>query len=391
MNNQYDALYDDDVSTAGAVETKVKLPTFQWHIGVPQLTDGSFNNLGGWFLPEDSILQLGLNLDEPVKGAESTALRLGGKVVKGWGFDTLTIAVLKAQITFEERNPEPGKRPNVLPQGAKDIDFTQYKGRTRIIAGVKELIDAGATGFPVMLTSHGKAGQAMGFEKYNSQKGVQNGLLSDVYELAQVVTNLRKAQNKSEVGPSAFWTTVVTSEIKKVYKQGSKTEGSDMALPTFVRAPENPNRDYLLTRFNTKKDLTGQGGLFEIWLNTYGDLLERNDEPDERALTNTQTEAVNAIRAWVVSDAESILKKGGGHVSGSATAEQKFELIESICIGFRLSKWDASQLALNLLNLCFAIQQGDTPNLAQILSLQNFITNYPYAREYVATWQANRQ
>jgi len=377
MNN-YDALYDDDISTVGAVETKVKLPTFQWHIGVPALTDGSFNNLGGWFLPEDSVLQLGLNLDAPVKGAEKTALRLGGKVVKGWGFATLTVAVLKAQISFEEKNPEPGKRPIVLPQGTKDIDFTQFKGRTRIIAGVQELIDAGATGFPVMFTSHGKAGQAMGFK----------GLLGDVYELARVVTNLRKAQKKSEVGPSAFWTVLHTTEIQKVFKQGSKTEGSDMALPTFDRAPENPNRDYLLTRFDTDKSLTGQGGLFEIWLETYGDLLERNDEPEDRTLTNTQTEAVNAIRAWVVKEAMDFLREPSN--SAPASKEAKMATIALVVQDFKLNPTHAAHLVKDVLNLCFALGEGESPNWAQLRAVENFLQNYPYAREYVATWQANR-
>lgn len=378
MSNQYDALYDEDVSTAGAVETKVKLPTFQWHIGVPALTDGSFNNLGGWFLPEDSVMQLGLNLDEPVEHAEKTALRLGGKVVKGWGFDTITIAVLKAQISFEERNPEPGKRPTVLPQGTKNIDFTQYKGRTRIIAGVKELIDANATGFPVMLTSHGKAGQAMGFK----------GLLGDVYAMARVVTNLRKSKGLSEVGPSAFWTQLFTTEIQKVYKQGSKTEGSDMALPVFEPAPENPSRDYLLTRFNTNKILVGGGGLFEVWLETYGDLLERNDEPEDRALTGTQTEAVNAIRAWVVKEAESFLRDPAN--SANVSSQAKMETISRVVDNFNLNRENAAYLIKDVLALCFMLGEGQSPNWAQLRAVDSFLEDYPHAREYVTTWQANR-
>lgn len=378
--NDYDPLYDNDISTAGAVETKIKLPTFQWHIGVAQLTDGSFNNLGGWFLPEDSILQLGLNLNEPVEGAEQTALRLGGKVVKGWGFDTLTVAVLKAQISFEERHPEPGKRPMVLPQGTKDIDFAQFKGRTRIIAGVKELIDAEAKTFPVMLTSHGKAGQRMGFGK--------EGLLTDVYGLARVVTNLRKAKQLSEVGPSAFWTTLHTSEIRKVFKQGSKTEGSDMALPVFDLAPENPNRDYLLTRFNQDKTLVGQGGLFEVWLKTYGDLLERNDEPDERTLTGTQTEAVNAIRAWVVKEAEDFLREPSN--SALASTQAKSDTINMVVREYRLNRSEAGYLVKDLLILCFALGEGESPNWAQLCAVENFLQDYPHAREYVSVWQANR-
>lgn len=229
----------------------------QWHIGLPSLEGdgGGMKIYGGVFIDAERVLALGLNPDTPPDGFERVALRLGGKMIPGWGASRVTLAVLKNDFVWEDRETGRKKFPPQEYESRKaknDGSERELRGRTRALVWVKELYEAGL-GKPILLSVRGEASAAI------------NKILRDLKRMAEEATRLRRrAGHSGEIPREAFGIEVYASAFQDL---GSGANTSRGALPC-ADIPADVSREFLLAHL-LEDDLRKVGGAFDVWSEQY--------------------------------------------------------------------------------------------------------------------------
>ena len=244
-------------------------PVLQWHGGLASLVgeSDSMKITGGFFLEDDRILDLGLEPDEPVEGFERVALRLGGKLIAGWGASRLSLAFLYTDFCWEDRESgklrfpaeEYERRKQQMPGSEREL-----RGRTRALVAVDELMQAGVTE-PLILSVRGTYSAAL------------NAILRDGQRMATEATKLRQRAGHSGAIPrEAFWVTIYAGRMS-VVGEGSNT--SRVSLPQ-AEIPLTLNRDFLI-RALVDEPLRRPAGIFDQWAERYEEAWHEKMARDE--------------------------------------------------------------------------------------------------------------
>lgn len=375
----YDPLYDSDMTDVGTTE-RIKIPVLQWHGGTAALAgEDSFRALGGWFMDDERILTLGLDPEAPIGGAERVSIKFttNSKPTAGWGWNGLTFACIHFDFHWETR--EDGKR--ATPPDPKNIDYGIYRGRTRIIAVVKELADAGVTD-PVMVSVRGTSSKVL------------NGAHRNVKTLAEAATLARKRKQMTGVVPAyAFWVEVWADTLQRVGKD--KAKQSEMAPPVTETLPEPPDEQFIREHMVQTPDYIRKGGLFERYWQEYEDIFKVEGEQPVEELTRVQSDAVSQIRDGIVGLADNFVKEDASRAAPPTTA-QRTSAMDAVAEALHLEVTTyAGPIIRDLITLCFpnVVNPNGTvaPNLAMVKAVEAFVTSHPYAPELIATWRVGNK
>lgn len=239
-------------------ETTVQWPVLQWHGGYAALADDTHLTMrthGGFFIAEESLGLLDVDVTRPPDGFDRVTLKLGGKEVPGWGASLLRLAFLFSDFSWEDRAtgrlhfpPEEYERRKQYAPGTE----RELRGRTRALVAVWELMDPASE--PLLLSVRGTYSAAL------------NAILREAGRMATEATRLRHAAGEEGAVPrEAFWVPIYAGELQEV---GSGQNTSRVALPK-PHVPDEWSRD-LLVRFLVGPEYRGTGGLWDRWANQYG-------------------------------------------------------------------------------------------------------------------------
>lgn len=245
-------------------------PVLQWHGGLASLVgeSDSMKITGGFFLEDDRVLDLGLDPEQPAAGFERVALRLGGKLIAGWGASQLSLAVLFTDFCWEDRESgrlrfpaeEYERRKQQMPGTEREL-----RGRTRALVAVDELVQVGVTE-PLILSVRGTYSASL------------NAILRDAQRMATEATKLRhRAGQKGIIPREAFWLTIYASGMS-VVGEGNNT--SRVSLPQ-ADIPAAINRDFLIQAL-VEEPLRRPGGTFDRWAEQYEQVWHEKMALDEQ-------------------------------------------------------------------------------------------------------------
>jgi len=247
----------------------------QWHGGLATLVgDGESMKInGGFFIEADRILELGLNPDTPPPAFERVALRLGGKMIAGWGASQLHLAFIFTDFAWEDRetgkfrySPTEYERRKTMNPGSE----RELRGRTRALVAVQELVDEGVTE-PLLLSVRGTYSAAL------------NGTLRDLKRMADEATRLRRrARHEGAISREAFWVLVYASVMTDV------GEGNNVSRVSLPRAdvPADLSRDFLVSSLVEEVHRRADG-TFDQWAEFHKAVWDEkiatpgNEEPAE--------------------------------------------------------------------------------------------------------------
>jgi hypothetical protein len=253
--------FGGNFSQARITPPATRLPTMQWHGGNAALVGDieSVKATGGFFIEDERLVDLGLVPNAPPATFERLALRLGGKAIPGWGAAVLHLAAVLDDFCWEDRatgetfqHTEYQRRKTHAPGTEKAL-----RGRTRVLAGIKELLDEGVTE-PVVISVRGIASAAL------------NAILQDAKRMADEATKLRRrAGHEGAVPREAFYVPVFAGDMREV----GKTETSTLSLPE-TNVPEMLDREYLVGAL-VPEEYRRPGGLFDEWVTLHGEAWEK--------------------------------------------------------------------------------------------------------------------
>lgn len=265
--------FGGDFSQQRVVQSSTGWPVIQWHGGLASLVgdSDSMKVMGGFFMEDDRITDLGLDPNRPVPGFDKVALRLGGKQIHGWGASQLNIAFLFTNFTWEDREtgrnrfaPEEYDRRKKLMQGTE----RELRGRTRALVGIRELMDQGVVE-PVLLSMRGTYSASL------------NAILRDVRRMSDEATRLRRrAGHEGSIPREAFWVPVSAGSMEDV---GEGTATSRVSRPT-SDIPLAITRDFLVQSL-VEMEHRRTNGTFDMWADQYAEQWEektkiREPEPE---------------------------------------------------------------------------------------------------------------
>lgn len=225
----------------------------QWHGGLANLVgDGdSIKINGGFFIEADRIAELGLDPDSPPPAFERVALRLGGKMIAGWGASQLHLAFIFTDFAWEDRETgkfrfsptEYERRKNLNPGSEREL-----RGRTRALVAVRELLDEGVTE-PLLFSVRGTYSASV------------NGILRDLKRMADEATRLRRrAGHEGAISREAFWVLMYASVMTDV---GEGNNTSRVSLPR-ADIPNDLPREFLVSSL-VEEEHRRASGTFDQW------------------------------------------------------------------------------------------------------------------------------
>lgn len=265
--------FGGDFSQQRVVQSSTGWPVIQWHGGLASLVgdSDSMKVMGGFFMEDDRITDLGLDPNRPVPGFKKVALRLGGNQIHGWGASQLHIAFLFTNFCWEDREtgrnrfaPEEYDRRKKLMQGTE----RELRGRTRTLVGVRELMNEGVVE-PVLLSMRGTYSASL------------NAILRDTRRMSDEATRLRRrAGHEGSIPREAFWIPVFAGGMEDV---GEGTATSRVSRPT-SDIPSNITREFLVQSLVEIEHRRGNG-TFDVWADQYAEEWEektkiREPEPE---------------------------------------------------------------------------------------------------------------
>lgn len=228
-------------------------PVLQWHGGLATLVgDGDSMKInGGFFIEADRILELGLDPDSPPPAFERVALRLGGKMIAGWGASQLNLAFIFTDFAWEDRetgkfrfsSTEYERRKQQNPGSEREL-----RGRTRALVAVRELLDEGVTE-PLLFSVRGTYSASV------------NGILRDLKRMADEATRLRRrAGHDGAISREAFWVLLYAGVMTDV---GEGNNTSRVSLPR-ADVPTDLSREFLVSSL-VEEGHRRIGGTFDQW------------------------------------------------------------------------------------------------------------------------------
>lgn len=242
-----------DFSQTRTTPTTGGWAVLQWHGGLANLVgDGDSVKInGGFFIEADRILELGLDPDSPPPAFERVALRLGGKMIAGWGAAQLHLAFIFTDFVWEDRETgkfrfsptEYERRKNTNPGSEREL-----RGRTRALVAVQELLDEGVTE-PLLFSVRGTYSASV------------NGILRDVKRMADEATRLRRrAGHEGAISREAFWLLLYAGGMTDV---GEGNNTSRVSLPR-ADVPHDLSREFLVSSL-VEEVHRRNGGTFDQW------------------------------------------------------------------------------------------------------------------------------
>jgi len=267
--------FGGDFSQQRVVQAYRGWPVIQWHGGLASLVgdSDSMKIMGGFFMEDDRITDLGLDPNLPAPGFEKVALRLGGNQIHGWGASQLHIAFLFTNFCWEDREtgrnrnrfaPEEYERRKKLMQGTE----RELRGRTRALVGIRELMDQGVAD-PVLLSMRGTYSASV------------NAILRDLRRMTDEATRLRRrAGHEGAIPREAFWVPIFAGSMEDV---GEGTATSRVSRPT-SSIPAVITREFLVQSL-VEAEHRRADGTFDLWAEQYAELWEekttiREPEPE---------------------------------------------------------------------------------------------------------------